>query len=171
MSILIHINNGVFSKNTIPHNPFNLIGENGAYHLSAKPLCSTIQFRNGDATADIQTASPTSTPPKKTVDFLCIELGLMGINCFGTRNARNVWEVERMWRGVEEELKRRWRRFVFSSLSPFVFLTLRPSSLRPFLSSSLCLFVLSLFVSLSLWLFVFLSFCLFVPSSLPLFDS
>ena len=96
MSILIHINNGVFSKNTIPHNPFNLIGENGAYHLSAKPLCSTIQFRNGDATADIQTASPTSTPPKKTGDFLCIELGLMGINCFATRNARNVWEVERM---------------------------------------------------------------------------
>ena len=105
MSILIHINNGVFSKNTIPHNPFNLIGENGAYHLSAKPLCTTIQFRNGDAIADIQIASPTSTP-KIVVFFYGIKLGLMGINCFATRNARNVWEVERMWRGCEEDVKR-----------------------------------------------------------------
>ena len=94
MSILIHINNGVFSKNTIPHNPFNLIGENGAYHLSAKPLCTTIQFRNGGAIADIQTVSSTSTP-QIVVFFYGIKLGLMGINCFATRNARNVWEVKR----------------------------------------------------------------------------
>ena len=66
MSILIHINNGVFSKNAYPHNPFNLIGENGTYHLSAKPLCITIQFRNGDAIADIQIVSSTSTPQKNS---------------------------------------------------------------------------------------------------------
>ena len=111
MSISIHTNNGVFSKNAYPHNPFNLIGENGAYHLSAKPLCTTIQFRNGGAITDIQIVSPTSTP-KIVVFFYGIKLGLMGINVLQHETREMLGgeeDMKRRWRGGEEEVERKRR--------------------------------------------------------------